>query len=198
MVEGILFASRTGNKAGSIFAAIKEYAPDHAVAAVEAASAVAPSQKTLVFPSCIRDPEQVAVWGLQSVVEKCEALEKEGAIDECMAIVKAKADGAEKAPEGGVRVVFVAAAATDEAGWIKRIQSELNSKEKSRGVVPQSEGASYWTTVTVVRDGKLCQMKVSGSSKSRVAHMARYLIARRGDPSYRAFADEARLTVEAL
>jgi hypothetical protein len=198
MLEAILAATRRGNKIGDVYDAIKEYAPEHAVAAVEAASEVQAPQKTLVFPSCIRDKEQIADWQLEKVVERCEALEKEGAIDECLSIVKKEADKADKAPDAGVRVIFKAASAVDEVDWIKRVQSGLNSVERSRGITPQLDGRTYWTTVTVVREGKLVRIKVSGMSKNRVGHMARCLIARRGDPSCRDLADEARLTLENL
>lgn len=198
LIEAILYASRRGNKSRDIYEAIARFSPEQSAAAVEAASVAQAPQKTLVFPSCIRDNEQIIAWGLTDVVERLRTLERDGAIDECMRIVKEKADKGQHTPEGGVRVIFVAASAADEGDWVKRIQTGLNSVEKSRVVAPKLEDGRYYAIISIVREGQLRRMKISGASKSRVGHLARYVIARRGDDSYRAFAEEGNLHVETL
>jgi len=198
LVEAVLYASRRGNKARDIYEAIVGFSPEQSAAAVEAASVVTAPQKTLVFPSCIRDAGQLNAWGLNGVVEQLKTLEREGAIGECLRIVKEVADRSRFAPEGGVRVTFVSASTVDEGDWIRRIQMGLSSVEKSRTMAPTLESGRYWIIVSIVQEGQLRRVKISGTSKSKVGHMARYIVARRGDDSYRVFAEEGRLQVDFL
>lgn len=198
LIEAILRASRSGNRAEDLATAVATYSPEYDVAAVTAATQpVSPVQARLQVPGCLNDPAQVEHWGLSAVREEARRRYDAGGIDECMRLVREAAMSSKDAPVGGVDVFHVATARMDDKRWVASAQEGMRPQEKSRNVVVEPHGErGFMTTVAVSRDGALRRVTITGGSKVRVGHLARRYLAGKGEESCGALAVSGALQVE--